>query len=64
MRGAISSHQRQSKASKGKQQPSMAISSHQRTSISTPQLSSNQWQLSGNQWQSTAISAPPSRRLN
>jgi hypothetical protein len=36
----------------------MAISSHhQRTSISTPQLSSNQWQ-------SMAISAPPSRRRN
>jgi hypothetical protein len=58
MRGAISSHQRQSKASKGKQQQSMAINSHhQRTSISPPQLSSNQWQsmaINGNQWQSTA----------
>ena len=76
MRGGISSHQRQSKASKGKQQQSMAINSHhQRTSISPPQLSSNRWQsmaingnrwqsmaINGNQWQSKAISAPPSRR--
>jgi hypothetical protein len=42
----------------GNQWKSMEIKSHQRTSISTPQLSSNRWPsmaIDGNQWKSMEI---------
>jgi len=38
----------------------MAIDGNQRTSISTPQLSSNRWEsmgINGNQWESMAINS-------